>query len=268
MTAAESIVRPPDDAPPAVAGALAVAGADDGEADAFAATLLELVRRGRFQAQVQEGDLLLMPGHRGFELAPWEVPVAALLTDVLSDGSVLVSELFERLVLRSDARRAANPDYGRAFHHARQQLLAAERRRGRRRRRERWTTFRRSLRELEETALVAAPERPIWEELIVHGMAFGCSDAVCRAARLRFPVPPEHPDGMLWFPHPAWRSSLLGVAVASPADPAGTTLFAGLGAQLASATSSHDDGAADAAALTPDLPPDNAGWAYLEGWGW
>ena len=105
--------EPPDDAPPAVALALTNQGnAGPGDGDALAATLLDLIVRGRFKTHVGDGDhgpdLLLEQGDPSIPLADHETPVVAIVESVLDDEPIPLSELGDRLGDLSASQRTSN----------------------------------------------------------------------------------------------------------------------------------------------------------------
>ena len=106
------VPEPPDDAPPAVALALTNQGdPGPGDDDALAATLLDLIVRGRFKTRVVDDekgrpDLLLEEGETSLELAKHEQPVVAIIESVLTaDEPVPLGQLGKRLKALSDSKR-------------------------------------------------------------------------------------------------------------------------------------------------------------------
>ena len=124
--------EPPDDAPPAVALALTNQGnAGPGDGDALAATLLDLIVRGRFKTRVGDGehgpDLLLEQGDPSVALADHETPVVAIVESVLKDEPIPLSELGHRLGELSASQRTSNASRKSQFVSARGRLIKAER---------------------------------------------------------------------------------------------------------------------------------------------
>ena len=124
--------EPPDDAPPAVALALTNQGnAGPGDGDALAATLLDLIVRGRFKTRVGDGehgpDLLLEQGDPSIALADHETPVVAIVESVLKDEPIPLSELGHRLGELSASQRTSNASRKSHFVSARGRLIKAER---------------------------------------------------------------------------------------------------------------------------------------------
>ena len=124
--------EPPDDAPPAVALALTNQGnPGPGDGDALAATLLDLIVRGRFKTRVGDGehgpDLLLEQGDASIPLADHETPVVAIVESVLKDEPIPLSALGDRLGDLSASQRTSNASRKSHFISARGRLIKAER---------------------------------------------------------------------------------------------------------------------------------------------
>src|SRR6185503_3793825 len=127
------VPEPPDDAPPAVALALTNQGnPGPGDDDALAATLLDLIVRGRFKTRVVDDergrpDLLLEEGDTAIELAKHEAPVVAIVESVLKpDEPVRLSELGTKLKGLSDSKRTSNASRKSNFVNQRGRLIRAE----------------------------------------------------------------------------------------------------------------------------------------------
>ena len=123
--------EPPDDAPPAVALALTNQGnASAGDGDALAATLLDLIVRGRFKTQVGDGehgpDLLLEQGDPSTALAEHERPVVAIVESVLQGEPIPLGGLGDRLGDLSASQRTSNDARKSHFVSSRGKLIKAE----------------------------------------------------------------------------------------------------------------------------------------------